>query len=75
MRKFSSTKGRHFKLHNAYLCEHLFLETPTFGFFFRSAQSNVSCKKIRKLKIGADIKASGLQYIDPTMKNDISTIQ
>jgi len=46
-----------------------------FWFFFRGAQSNVSCKKIRKLKIGAGMKASGLQYIDPTMKNDISTIQ
>jgi hypothetical protein len=23
----------HFKIHNACLCEHLFLETPTFGFF------------------------------------------
>ncbi len=30
---FSSTKGRHFKIHNACLCEHLFLETTTFGFF------------------------------------------
>jgi hypothetical protein len=43
--------------------------------FFHGAQSNVSCKKIRKSKIDAGIKASGLQYIDLSMKNDICTIQ
>jgi hypothetical protein len=48
---------------------------PLLVFFSSGAQSNVSCKKIRKEKIGAGIKASGLQYIDLSMKNDICTIQ
>jgi hypothetical protein len=52
-----------------------FLKHPLLVFVFCGAQSNVSCKKIIKLEIGAGIKASGLQYIDLSMKNDIFTIQ